>query len=118
VLADGRGECLALDGGNLKLESRGLARAITTSKGAGAPGASSMDLVEVGQLTEGLAITERHIDDAVVGQGGHGREGGRLLAATGGACRDEDAGQLSPEATSSPLLASLVPEGLLQEHCR
>lgn len=43
---DGIIEILALDRGNLKLQSRGLAGAISTSKGASAPGRATVDLVQ------------------------------------------------------------------------
>jgi len=103
-------ELLALDLSNLELERAGLPRAISTGKGTRTPGATTVDLLEVGELGERLGVSQGHVDDAVVSEGGHGREAGRLLAAALGAGGDEEAGKLAPEAAAGPLLASLVPE--------
>lgn len=105
-------EGLALDGGNLELLGRGLARAIRGSKRAGAPGRAAVDLAQVRQLSKGLGVSQRDVDDAVVRERGQGSEGGRLLAAAKGAGGDEEAGFLTPEAARGPDSTSLVPESL------
>lgn len=74
-----------------------------------------MDLLEVGDIGEGLGVTKRNVDDAVVSEGGHGRDGGRLLATAGGAGGDEEAGLLAPVAAGSPDATGLVPESLQLE---
>lgn len=71
-----------------------------------------MNLGQVGQLGKGVGVAQRDVDDSVVGQGGHGGEGGGLLAATGGSSRDEDTGELAMKATGLPLGTGHVPEGL------
>lgn len=112
MLAGSEVELLALESGDLQLQLGGLARAISTSKGTGAPGRAAVNLLEVGQLAEGLGVAEGHVDDAVVGEGGQRGNGSGLLAAAESAGRDEDASQLAEEATGRPLLAGLVPESL------
>lgn len=62
-------EGLALDGGQRDLLGRGLARAISTSKGAGTPRRTTMDLAKIGKLAEALGVTERDETDAVVSEG-------------------------------------------------
>ena len=105
-------EVLSLDLSELKLLSRGLARAVTTSEGTGTPGAATTNLREVSQGAESLGVTEGDVDDAVVGEGRDGVLSSGLLTTTLGGGRDEDTGHLAPETTGSPLLAGLVPESL------
>lgn len=62
-------ELLALNGGDLELERAGLARAIGSGKGASTPGASTVNLRQVGQLAEGLGVTQRHVANSVMGKG-------------------------------------------------
>lgn len=111
-LGDGLIEGLALGLGNLELEGSGLAGAIGTSKGTGTPGATTVDLLQVGQEREGGLVAQRHVEEAVVGEGAHGGNGSRLLATTEGTGGDEETGVLAPVATGSPDGAGLVPEGL------
>lgn len=111
-LGDSLVEVLALDLGELNLLGRGLAGAVSTSEGTGTPGAAATDLGEVSEETEGLGVAEGNVDDAVVGEGGDGVLSSGLLATAEGGGRDKDTGHLAPEATGSPLLAGLVPEGL------
>lgn len=103
---------LALDGGNLELLGRGLARAVGPGKGARAPGGAAVDLAQVGHLGKRLGVAEGHELDAVVGEGRHGGEGRRLLAAAEGAGRDEEAGLFAPVAAAGPDAAGFVPESL------
>lgn len=111
-LGNGLVKSLALDGSNLELESTGLAGAVTTGKGAGAPGTATVDLGQAGQLGKGLGVAERDIDDAVVGESRHGGDARRLLAAAVATGGDEEASILGEEATRSPDSACLVPKGL------
>lgn len=113
MLENGLGEGLALDCRNLELLGGGLTRTITAGKGASTPRATTVDLSQVCQLSKGLGVTERHIDDAVVSEGRHGGNGGRLLSTTRRASGNEEATELAVIATSSPLPASLVPESLV-----
>ena len=112
VLGDYLPELLALDLGDLELERGGLARAVAASVGAGAPRGATVDLVEVGELREGLRVAEGHEDDAVVDEGGEGVGDGDLLATTRGRSRHERARKLAREGALGPERASGVPEGL------
>lgn len=103
---------LALNLGNLELERRGLARAVSTGKSASAPGGAAVDLAQVGELAKALCVAQGYVDDAVVGKSGHGGDGGALLAATGRGSRDEETTKLAPEGAALPLGAGMVPEGL------
>ena len=71
-----------------------------------------MDLGEVGELLEGLCVPEWYVDDAVVGQGTHGSQGGALLSSTKASSRDKQASVLAVERTLLPELAGRVPKGL------
>ena len=71
-----------------------------------------MDLLKVGQLSEGSLVSQRDVDEAVVDESRHGGDGGGLLATTEGAGADEHTSILAPEGALLPLLAGLVPEGL------
>lgn len=89
-----------------------------------------MDLTEVGELafvvlaicrcshgnsqrlTEGVFVSKRHIDEAVVSERRHGSNGGGFLTASLSAGGDEKPGELLSIRSLGPLLASLVPEGL------
>ena len=66
-LLDGVPEVLALESGELELERRGRARAISAREGACAPWRAAADLAEVSELREGRGVAERDEDDAVVG---------------------------------------------------
>lgn len=111
-LGDGLVEVLSLDLSELKLLGRGLTGTVSTSEGAGTPGAATADLGEISQGAESLGVTEGNVDDAVVGEGRDGVLSSGLLTTTLGSGRDEDTGHLAPETTGSPLLAGLVPESL------
>lgn len=84
----------------------------THSEGTGTPGATTVNLVEVGQEGECGLVAERNVDETVVGEGAHGGDGSGLLATTGGTGGDEETGVLAPVAAGSPDGAGLVPEGL------
>lgn len=103
---------LALGAGDLELEGGGLAGAVAAGEGAGAPGGAAVDLVQVGHEGEGLGVAEGDVDDAVVGESGHGGDGGGFLAAAHGGGGDEETGHLAPEAAAGPEAAGLVPESL------
>lgn len=111
-LGDGLVEGLALSLSDLELESAGLAGTIGTSEGTGTPGATTVDLAEVGQLGEGGLVAQRDVEETVVSKGAHGSKGSGLLATTGGTGRDEETSILAPVATGSPDTSGLVPEGL------
>lgn len=68
--------------------------------------------IESGLLTKSMLISEGHVDDTLVSKGAHRRDDGALLTTTLASSRHEDTGKLSVVCTSSPLLASAVPEGL------
>lgn len=112
ALGDGLVEALALDLGDLELEGGRLARAIGTGEGTSTPGATTVNLVEVGEEGEGILVTQRDVDEAVVGEGAHGGNRSGLLATTGTSSGDEDTSVLAPEATSGPDGAGSIPEGL------
>lgn len=71
-----------------------------------------MDLAEAGDVSECVGITERHVDDAVVGEGGKDTQDSDLLASTGGASRDENTSVLAGEFSTCPKATGGVPEGL------
>lgn len=105
-------EALALGLGDLKLEGGGLARTIGTGEGACAPGATTVNLIEVGQEAEGILVAQRNVNETVVGEGAHGGQSSGLLTTTGGTGGDEETGVLAIVATGGPDGAGLVPEGL------
>lgn len=84
----------------------------TYSEGTGTPGTTAVDLLEVGELTEGGLVAQRDVEETVVSKGAHGTESSRLLATTESASGDEQTGVLAPEATSGPDATGTVPEGL------
>ena len=55
-----------------------------------------MDLLKVGQLSEGSLVSQRDVDEAVVDESRHGGDGGGLLATTEGAGADEHTSILAP----------------------
>lgn len=71
-----------------------------------------MNLTQVAQVREHRLVAQRDVDDAVVGEGRHGRDGSRFLPAAHGAIGDEQAGVFAPETTRSPEAAGRVPESL------
>lgn len=105
-------EGLALDLSNLELKSGGLAGAIGASEGTGTPGGTTVDLSQVGELSEGGLVAQRNVEETVVSEGAQRGDSSGLLTTTEGTGGDEDTGVLAPEATSGPDAASLVPEGL------
>ena len=112
ALRDGFVEGFALNLGDLDLEGGRLARAIGTGKGTSTPGATTVNLVEVGKEGEGGLVAQRDVNEAVVGEGAHGGDSSGLLATTGGTSGNEDTGVLAPVAASGPDRASGIPEGL------
>jgi len=73
---------------------------------------TSVNLVKVGLKLESVRVSEGHVDDTMVGKGGHGGERSRLLSSTEAGGGDEDTGVLAGELSSSPELAGGVPKGL------
>ena len=71
-----------------------------------------MDLVQVGELTEGGLVSQRDIEEAVMSESAHGSDTGRLLTTALGTSGDEKTGIFAPVATGAPDSASLVPESL------
>ena len=84
----------------------------TYSESTSAPGATTVDLVEVGELTEGVLVTQRNVDEAVVGESAHASNSGGLLATSEGTGRDEQTGVLASVATGGPDGTRGIPEGL------
>lgn len=129
-LVDGRAERLALDSSKFHLKLRRHTRSISTleqlasgtccrhgksstyCESSGAPRRSTTDLGHVGELREGSLVSQGDIDEAVMGDGRHGREGRALLSTTLCAGRDEDSDVLAPVSASGPDAAGCVPEGL------
>lgn len=71
-----------------------------------------MDLVEVGELTECVLVTQRNVDEAVVGESAHASNSSGLLATSEGTGGDEQTGVLASVATSGPDGTGGIPEGL------
>lgn len=76
--------------GDFKFELRGLARAIGAGEGTSTPRRTAVNLVKVCQEREGRLVAKRNVNDAVVSEGAHGSNVGRLLPATRSAGGDED----------------------------
>lgn len=104
-------ESLALRGRELNLLGRRHAGSIAVGESAGAPGGAAAHLAVVAEDVESGLVAQRHVDDAVVSQGAHGRDGRALLPAALRRRADEQARVLAPEAARLPLLARVVPEG-------
>jgi hypothetical protein len=60
-LGNGLVERLALDVGKLELECGRRARAVGAGEGARTPGRTTANLGEVGELSEGVLVAERHV---------------------------------------------------------
>ena len=82
----------------------------TYSEGTSAPWATTSDFTQVGQKGKRGLVAQRHVDDAVVSQGAHGRDSGAFLTSTKTGGRDEKPGHFAPVGASSPLATGLVPE--------
>lgn len=76
--------------GDFKFELRGLARAVGAGESTSTPGRTTVDLVKVCQEREGRLVAERNVNDAVVSEGAHGSNVGRLLPTTRSASGHED----------------------------
>lgn len=105
-------EALALCLCELKLLCTWLSGTIWTSEGTGTPWRPAADFREVDELAEGLCVTERDVDEAVVGEGAHHGNGSGLLSSSCRCGGDEETGVFTKEATGLPLATGLVPEGL------
>ena len=110
-LVDVLEEGLTLSLSDRELKFGRLTGTISTSEGTGTPGATTVDLLKVGKLTEGGLVAQGNVDETVVSQSAHGSNGSRLLATTEGTGGDEETGILAPVTTRGPDTASLVPEG-------
>ena len=73
---------------------------------------TTVDLVQVSELSKGGAVSKRDIDDPMVSEGGEGGDGSRFLASSGGSGGDEDTGVFADKGTGGPETAGGVPEGL------
>jgi hypothetical protein len=107
LLGEGGPEGLALLEGERELLLGRLSAAIGTSEGTGTPGRATANLGEVGKSAEDGLVAEGNEDHAVVDEGRHGTDDGRLLTTTGGGSGNEGTGVLAPEGTSLPL-ATLI----------
>jgi len=54
-------------------------------------------------------ISERNVDDALVGKSAHGCENSGFLASSHGGCRYEETAVFPPESSSLPLVPAKVP---------
>lgn len=91
---------------------RGERKLKTYSKGTSTPGATTVDLTQVGQLTEGGLVAKGNVDQAMVSKSAHGSESRGLLATTLSTGRDEQTSVLAPVAATGPDTTGLVPESL------
>ncbi|KAI7165207.1 Minor allergen Cla h [Hortaea werneckii] len=111
-------ELLAVGDGEVELLLGWLAGAVGGLKEGGISylaleTATTTDLTHVSEDAEGGLVAQRHVDDAVVGEGGHGSNDGALLATTLGGGGDEHTGvPWTTLGTVLPLATSLVPESL------
>lgn len=109
VLADDLSKGLALVLGNPELKLADLARAVSLSQGRGTVGASTDDLVHVGEI--GARVTDGDVDYAVVGKEGDSSESGRLLPTVLGGSRSEDRSKFADQGTLGPNSTSAIEEG-------
>lgn len=79
---------------------------------------TTVDLAQVGKLAKGVLVTERHVLDAVVDEGGHCGDGGRLLSSARASGGDEETGGFTVEGTGSPELTGTVDESLKHISCQ
>lgn len=75
-----------------------------------------MDLAQVGQLCEGMLVSERNEEHAVVGQGRENGVDGHFLSSSEGTGGNEGTGVLATEGTLGPEATSGIPEGLWEIH--
>ena len=73
---------------------------------------TAVNFLDIGQLRERMRVSKRNVDQSVVGERGHSRDSGRLLASSGTRGGDEDPGVLSSELAARPERAGGVPECL------
>lgn len=79
---------------------------------------TTVNRVEACDLSEGMAVTERNENNAVVGEGRHGIHDGSFLASTGGTGRDEDTSVFSSKLSLHPERTSSIPKGLSESEIR
>jgi len=73
---------------------------------------TTADFFNVGENGEGVLVAERDVDEAVVGEGGHGRDDGALLSTTRRAGGHEYTRKLAVEGARRPEAAGSIPERL------
>lgn len=73
---------------------------------------TTVNLSEVGELSERMGVTEGDVENPVVGEGGERGNRGRLLSSSRSSGGDEDTGVLPSELPGRPEAAGGVPEGL------
>ena len=73
---------------------------------------TTMNLLQVCQLREGVGVAERNVNYAVVDKSRDGAEVGTFLATAQAGSRDEDRCILSGEFAFSPKPTGGIPEGL------
>lgn len=71
-----------------------------------------MDFTQVRKLAKGVLVTERHVFDTVVDEGGQRSDSSRLLSSARTSGGDKQTGGLAVESARGPELASTVDEGL------
>ncbi|KAH3662266.1 hypothetical protein OGAPHI_005515 [Ogataea philodendri] len=108
---DSSSELFTLDTGDLELKLGWLSRAVGTSDGTGTPWRATVNLVEVGEVSKGLGVSQWDVDQTLMGEERQGVDNGNLVTTTrsGG---NEDTGSLVVKATSGPETSSSVEEGL------
>ena len=84
----------------------------THSEGASTPGATTVNLIEVGQLAKDGLVTQRDIDHAVMSEGAHGSKASGLLTTALSTSGDEETSVLAPVATGGPDSTGGIPESL------
>lgn len=89
---------------------QGQKKGWTYGESTGAPWATTVDFAEVCGQGKGLGVTQRNVDDAVVGEDRHAGDRSRLLAAAEPGGGDEEAGVLTPKGSRLPLLAGVIPK--------
>lgn len=73
---------------------------------------TSVDFLHVGQLSEGMSVTERNVDHSVVSKGGKSVHNSGFLSSSESSGRHEHTGVFASKGAARPELTCSIPEGL------
>lgn len=107
---DDIGKVFTLSLGHREVNVDRLTATVTSSDGTSTVSANTVNLVQVGLLSEG-AVTQRNVVDSVVDKKGNGGEVRSLVTTVLGSSRGEGGSEFANERAGSPETTSLVEEG-------